>query len=122
MSATGISEVSAIRLGLIGIATVATVGWWIAVVIQNFTPVSILGLPFVLMMLYYVYKMITEKSTAATWFFVLFVIFINLYCIIEWFAPKFVEWGTLIAVDIWLLISLFLILSGKMEVKGFVKK
>ena len=55
-------------------------------------------------------------------FFVLFVIFINLYCIVDWFAPTFVEWGTLIAVDIWLLISLYLILSGKMEVKGYVKK
>ena len=117
MSTPAISEVSAIRLGFIGIATVATIGWSIAVIVNKFTPVSILLFPFILMMLYYVYKMVTEKSTAATWFFVLFVIFINLYCIVDWFAPKFVEWGTLIAVDIWLLISLFLILSGKMEVK-----
>jgi len=122
MSTPAISEVSAIRLGLIGIATVATIGWSIAVIVNKFTEVSILLLPFILMMLYYVYKMVTEKSTAATWFFVLFVIFINLYCIVDWFAPKFVEWGTLIAVDIWLLISLYLILSGKMEVKGYVKK
>jgi len=122
MSATGIREIPAIRLGIIGITTVVTVGWWITVVVKNFTPVSILGLPFVLMMLYYVYKMITEKSTNAIVFFVTFVIFINLYCLLDWAMPKTVEIFTLIAVDVWLLISLHLILSGKMEASVIIKK
>lgn len=122
MSRPTIGEIPAIKWGIIGITTVATIGWWITVVVDNFTPVSMLGLPFVLMMLYYVYKMYTENSTAAIAFFVAFVIFINIYCIVDWFAPNLVEWGTLIAVDAWLLFSLYLILSGKMTASVIMKK
>ena len=108
---------SPIGLGIVGVATVATIGWWIAVVVKNFTPVSILGIPFIVMMLYYVYEMFSKKDGGHFFFFIGFVIFINTYCILDWFMPNFIEWSTLIAIDLWLLVSLFLILSGKMGVQ-----
>ena len=69
------------------------------------------------MMLYYVYEMLVKKDGGHFFFFIGFVIFINAYCIFDWFMPTLVEWSTLIAIDAWLLVSLFLILSGKMGVK-----
>ena len=119
MSAPG--TMSPLGLGIVGVATAATIGWWIAVVVKNFTPVSMLGLPFILMMLYYVYEIFTKKNSGHFFFFIGFVIFINTYCILDWFMPKFIEWSTLIAIDLWLLVSLFMILSGKMGVTSSTK-
>jgi hypothetical protein len=100
------SQTPALGLGILGITTVATIGFWIAAVSKNFTPVSMLGLPFIAMMIYYVYKIITKKSVAAFGLYCAFLIAIIIYCLFDFYMPTAVEWFTLVFVNMWLLYSL----------------